>query len=375
MKKVALFLITIFCLLYALSLPVSANEEIDSNSMIDEYTNEIANNLDDDTKDILASFGLEEITADNVLNLSFSGILKSLKNMFTLSIKNQITSFFKMLAMIILLIIANSFKSDTYIFSKQLSDIFSIICIIVIASSINDSIYELVTAFDLTGKLLLTYVPILTVLLSVAGNVTSSILYNSSIVALSQVISAISENIIIPFISAYFALIIALSLNETVNSEKITASVNKAVITAISTATMLFTLLVSAKNILAKDMDGIIYKSGKYLISNFVPVIGPAISSIFSSIIGSISLVKSTVAVFAILCVTAINLPVIAELFASYISLHFISIIADSFGERRVGSIFDSFASGIKILMILVIFELVIVVISTGLVLTVKGEI
>ena len=230
-------------------------------------------------------------------------------------------------------------------------------------------------AFSLTGKLLYSYTPVLTVFLSISGNVTSSILYNSTVVAVSQVLSAVSENIIIPFICVYFALITALSLNETVNTDKITSSINKAVITLVSVMTMIFTVLISGKNILAKEIDGIAYTSGRYFISNFIPVIGPSVSSILSSIIGSLSLVKSTVAIVAILCATAINLPIIAKLFANYLSLHIIGIIADSFGEKRAGSIFAGFSSGIRILMIIVIFELVMVIIATGLVLTIKGGI
>lgn len=350
-------------------------EEIDSEALVDRYTYEIVNMLDNETQNILSSFGLEDITTESVFNLSVSAVFKSIAGIFSSNIKDSFSSFLKMLAMLIILIISNGFRTDNFVFGRQLSDIFQIISIIIIASSINDSISNFVYAFDLTGKLLIAYVPILTVLISITGKVTSSILYNSSIVALSQVLSVIANNIIIPFISMYFAFVIALSLNETLNSDRITGSINKAVTTIVSTMTLIFTLLISAKNVLAKDMDGILYKSGKYLISNIVPIIGPTISSILSSIIGSLSLVKSTVAIFAVICVIAINLPVIAGLTANYLSLHIISIISDSFGERQIAGVFKAFASGLKILVTLVIFEIVIVIIVTGLILTIKGEI
>lgn len=357
------------------SFTVKANEEIESEALISEYTDEILDSLDKETRDILSSVGLEEITTDSIFNLSFSKILKGIGEIFSLNIKNSIVSFLKMLAMIIVLIIVNSFKSDDFVFSKQLSDIFLITSVIMIASSIDDSISGLVIAFELTGKLLIAYVPILTVLISITGNITSSILYNSSIVALAQVISTVSDNMIVPFISMYFAFIISLSLNEALNADKITTSVNKAVTIVVSMTTLIFSLLISAKNVLARDMDGILYKSGKYLISNVVPIIGPTISSILNSIVGSLSLTKSTVAIFAIICAVAINLPVIVALSADYLSLYFISVISDSFGERQIAGVFRGFSSGIKILITLVIFELVLVIIATGLILTIKGEI
>lgn len=375
MKKLIIFMVINTIILISVIIPVSATEYIEHDILSDEYVNSILDELDDETKDILASLGLDNITSESLLNLSFSDLISGIKNIFFFSIKGRISSFFKMLGMMIILIIVNSFRSNKQLFSGQIADVFSMICIIMIAASINNSINGLVTAFDMTGKLLYTYTPILAVFLSVSGNITSSVIYNSSMIVLSQVITAVSENIIIPFVSVYFAMIIALSLNGTVNADKIVSSANKAVITFVSIITTVFSMLISSKNILATEMDGIFLKSGKYLFSNFIPVIGPTVSSIFSSVIGSISLVKSTVAIVAIICVVAVNLPIIAKLFADYISLHVLSIIADSFGERRVAGIFGSFSSGLKTLMVLVIFELVVVIIATGLVLTIKGEI
>ena len=375
MKKFLLYINVIVVLLVSATIPVRATGYESEDDFSDEYISTILDELDSDTKEIISSFGLEDISADGLLDLSFSNLLSGIKNVFYISISEQVSSFLKMLGMLTVLILLNSFKNNKQLFSGQITDVFSMICIIMLASSISDSIEGLVTAFDMTGKLLYTYTPILAVLLSVSGNVTSSVLYNSSLVALSQVISSVSENIIIPFVSVYFALIIALSFNETVNPDKIISSLNKAVITVLSVMTTLFSMLISGKNILAMELDGIFYKSGKYLVSNLIPVIGPTVSSIFSSVIGSISLVKSTVAIVAILCAAAVNLPVIAKLTADYISLRLISLTADSFGEKKISGIFGSFSSGIKTLAVLVVFELVIVIIATGLVLTVKGGI
>ncbi|MBE6747133.1 MAG: hypothetical protein E7558_06755 [Ruminococcaceae bacterium] len=377
MKKFILFLNTVALLLFLLAVPVAASGvQIDEHGeLTDKYIEQITDNLDRESKEILTSFGLNELSSEELMKLSVSDIFKSITDIFYISIKDQLYNFFRMLGMLIVMIIANSIRNSRQQLSAQVTDVFSMLCIIMIASSINSCISGMANAFSLTGKLLYSYTPVLTVFLSISGNVTSSILYNSTVVAVSQVLSAVSENIIIPFICVYFALITALSLNETVNTDKITSSINKAVITLVSAMTMIFTVLISGKNILAKEIDGIAYTSGRYFISNFIPVIGPSVSSILSSIIGSLSLVKSTVAIVAILCAAAINLPIIAKLFANYLSLHIIGIIADSFGEKRAGSIFAGFSSGIRILMIIVIFELVMVIIATGLVLTIKGGI
>lgn len=374
MKKVIISLFIIPILFSIGSFTTYGVNETKEDGWIQEYTADIKEILDDETLEILDQLGLNEITSENFFELSFSQVLKNIGEIFKFNLKEHSKGFFKMLSILIILISANSLKSEKNLFSSQLTDIGTVIIAIIIASGISSSISKAVTAFDLTGKLIITYAPILAVLLSITGNITASMLYNSGLIALAQVFSAFSENILIPFIGMYFALIIALSLNKNVNSSKITGSFNKIITGSISFMTMIFTLLISAKNILARDMDGILYKSGKYLISNFIPIIGPGISSVFSSIIGSLSLVKSTVGIFAIICTFVINLPVLISLTIDYISLYAMSLIADSFGEKQIYCIFNGFSNGIKILITIIIFELVLVIISTGLILTIKGE-
>ncbi len=374
MKKVIISLFIIPILFSIGIFTAYGVNETQADSWIREYTSDIEKILDEETLETLKQLGLNEITAENIFNLSFTQVLKNVGEIFKFNLKDHSNLFFKMLSLLIVLISANSLKSEKSLFSNQLSDIATVITAILVVAGINNSISKAVTAFDLTGKLILTYAPVLTVLLSITGNLTASTLYNSGLVALAQVFSAFSENILIPFIGMYFALIIALSLNKNVNSSKITGSLNKIITGSISFMTMIFTLLISGKNILASDIDGILYKSGKYLISNFIPIIGPGISSVFNSIIGSLSLVKSTVGIFAIICTFVINLPVLISLILDYISLYAMSLIADSFGEKQIHSIFNGFSNGIKILITIIIFELVLVIISTGLILTIKGE-
>lgn len=374
MKKVTISLLIIPVLFSIGVFTAYGVNETQADSWIREYTADIEEILDEETLETLEQLGLNEITTENIFNLSFTQVLKNVGKIFKFNLKEHSNRFFKMLSLLIVLISANSLKSEKSLFSNQLSDIATVITTILVVSGINNSISKAVTAFALTGKLILTYAPILAVLLSITGNLTASTLYNSGLVALAQVFSAFSENILIPFIGMYFALIIALSLNKNVNSSKITGSLNKIITGSISFMTMIFTLLISGKNILARDIDGILYKSGKYLISNFIPIIGPGISSVFSSIIGSLSLVKSTVGIFAIICTFIINLPVLISLTLDYISLYAMSLIADSFGEKQIYSIFNGFSNGIKILITIIIFELVLVIISTGLILTIKGE-
>lgn len=349
-------------------------EEPDANSVAD-YGEEIYSTLDSDTREILSSFGIDSLDFDSVFDISFSSSIKTIGEIFKSSIKDILPAFFKILAMLMIMTAISDLRKSSSSENDIVSSIFTMAIIIMTASFISDILTQTTAAFNLTGKLLLTLAPIITALLSVSGNVTASVLYNSVTVAAAQIISVISSEILIPLIGIYFAFVISLDLNDTNKGSKIIHGMNKALTGIFAAMSTVFTFILSVKNVLAKELDGVLYKSGKYVIASFVPVVGSNISAILSSVIGSLDLIKSTVAVFGVICIAAINVPVILKLFACYISLNVLSMVSDFFSSSAASSVIRGFAGGIKLLIAIILFELVIVIISIGLTVTIKGSV
>ncbi len=349
-------------------------EEPDANSVAD-YGEEIYSTLDSDTREILSSFGIDSLDFDSVFDISFSSSIKTIGEIFKSSIKDILPAFFKILAMLMIMTAISDLRKSSSSENDIVSSIFTMAIIIMTASFISDILTQTTAAFNLTGKLLLTLAPIITALLSVSGNVTVSVLYNSVTVAAAQIISVISSEILIPLIGLYFAFVISLDLNDTNKGSKIIHGMNKALTGIFAAMSTVFTFILSVKNVLAKELDGVLYKSGKYVIASFVPVVGSNISAILSSVIGSLDLIKSTVAVFGVICIAAINIPTILKLFACYISLNVLSMVSDFFSSSAASSVIRGFAGGIKLLIAIILFELVIVIISIGLTVTIKGSV
>lgn len=374
-RKIFVYIALTIAFVSLFTFSVSAEEELDSLEKFDEYAGEIYSALDEETKEILSSFGIEEINLNGVFEMSFSRVFSSFFDIFKSSAKDILPFFMKMIAMLMLMSIVSDLRDSKKHDNDAVSFIFSLTVTVMSASFLSETLKAAIGAFNLTGKLLLILAPIITALLSVSGNVTASMLYNSVTVAIAQIISAIASEILVPFIGVYFSFVISLELSDGVKGEKPISGINKlltGVVTAMSTA---FTLILSIKNVLAKELDGVLYKSGKYVISGFVPIVGSNVSAILSSVVGALEMLKSTVAVFAVICVVAVNLPVIIKLFTCYISLNVISVIADFFSVQSSASIFKSFAGGIKLMTAVVFFELVLVIISLGLTAAIKGAV
>lgn len=373
-QKTGFIVLITVLLTFLLSFSVFG-EELDPNSASADYGNDIYSALDGETKEILSSFGIDGLDFDSVFNVSFSRSFKAVGDLLKSSVKDIIPYFLKMLAMLTAMTLTENIKPSKGDNKDIVSSVFTMITVIMTASFVSDALTQTVAVFNLTGKLLLTLAPIITALLSVSGNVTASVLYNSVTVAAAQIISSVASELLIPLIGVCFSFVISLDLSDAAKGDRLVHGITKAITGAFAALSTAFTFILSVKNVLAKDLDGVLYKSGKYVISSLVPVVGSNISAILSSVVGSLELIKSTVAVFGIICVAAINIPVLVKLAVCCAALWLLGIICDFFSAQSAASAVRGFAGGMKLLTAMVFFELVLVIICVGLTVTIKGEI
>lgn len=374
MKIIKVFLIVLSLIMLFSVSAYAENEEINgSDEIIGGYSEEITDSLDEETKKLLSQFGLDAINTDSFLNLSFKDVFSIIKSSFTLKIKESISSVIKAFGMLFLIITINSFRRKDS--SDIISDIFSMSVIISISYLIFDVIKILSAVIKATKGFLMSLIPIITVLLSFSGNVTFSGVYSGMMIGFCNVIIFAADNIIIPFIGIYFALVIAMSFNDISDAASLCAKINGISAAILGIISTLFSLFLSAKGILSKDLDGVIYKSGKYIISSFIPIIGNAMGGILNYIVGSINIIKSTVGIFAVIAAVCIYLPMFIQIFLCRMYLGALSFIGEGFGERKAVSVVKCISKSLNLISVFSFFVLITVIVSTGLAVGIRGNI
>ena len=131
--------------------------------------------------------------------------------------------------------------------------------------------------------------------------------------------------------------------------------------------------MLSMKGMLAAAADNVAVRGVRFLIGNIVPVVGGAVSDAYLSIVGTLNLVKSTVGVFAVAAVAVINLPVITQCVLWVFSLNLLSAFSDVFSQGQLSRLFSSASSALTLLTVSVLFEMLVFLLSLGLVLVIKG--
>lgn len=372
MKKIIYRTFILIALISALALNVSATNNIDFDSLESDVRSSLTSAIDGDTLDVLSDIGIDNFSFDEIYNISFKNISSFFKDTLT----DKLSSVSKDISGLFCIIMVAGIISALF---KDYSDenFTSMLCVVIISvitiNIINNTLNAVVSVLDLSGNFMAGFAPVYTLIISLSGNAASALTYNTFAVILAEVISAFISGGIINIVGLYFCLGISFTLNESINISRFNSIVNRSVSISLGLAGSAFTGFLSFKNILSVSVDRVSVRSVRFLISSLIPIVGSSISDAYSSLIGSINLIKSSVAIVGILVIIIINTPIIIETLVYYISFNLLSYLSDSLSVNRVGDVFRVFAGGIRILLLTCIFEVFILIITTGIVLSVKS--
>lgn len=229
------------------------------------------------------------------------------------------------------------------------------------------------SAVETTSDFMLTLIPVLAGIITAAGNPTLALTYGSFAMAAAQAAAQTAGNIIMPLCGAFSAFGVSASLSPELKLIKLADMVKKLTIGVLSFVAAAFSAVLGLKSLLAGSADTLASKGIKLALSSAVPIVGGALSDAYSSIIGSVSLLKSTVGVFGVIAVVMIDLPVVLQLTARIILLKLLGVLSSSMGDDTTGEVLDTLSSALTVINAAVIFTAALFIISTGIVISVKA--
>ena len=372
MKKYITYMFLTVSLISCLFLPVQAFSDAEPEKIKEEISNELESSIDSDIREKLKYMGLEDFEPESIFNVSLDSISKFFSDTLKEKLVNNSKLFFELLGVILLAGIILSILTD-----DDKSDFLEIIVMIVVVLSsvcaVSVTLPAVISALEASKKFMLSFVPVYTLIVSFGGNPSGALTYNTLVLGFAEIVSALITTNITNFMGVFFCLGISFSFNSSINIGRIISGVNKIFSTIIGFAASVFTGFLSLKSILSVSIDSVSVKGIRFLISSMIPIIGSSISEAYSSLIGSINLIKGSVAIVGILVIIIINIPIIFDVLTYYIIFNLISYVADSLAVKRAADALKCFSSGMRILLLVCIFEMFIVIISTGILLSVKN--
>ncbi len=369
-KETTRIILLITLLLFALYIPSSALESAEDAQAA--FT-EIYAAVDADTQAALEQLGLEEINYETLLELSPRTVITELINLMTGKMAEPLRALGLVCAFLALQAVLSSFLQE----KGDLQTAFSLFSTLFIAVTlflpVSQSMVAAFSAMQLASDFMLTYIPAFAGIIAMSGKPLTSAAYSSVMVGISNLLSEINLHVLLPTIQVFFLFHLLSAMQEKQSFNGLTSFFKKAVQIILGLAATVFSGLLTLKGALASSGDSVSVKGVKMLVGSAVPIVGGALSEGYTTVLGSIALIRNTVGVFGILVIALMQIPVVIDLLLWYIGIYFTAAVAEALGQTQVKKLLDGIASTVSLINTLVIFTAFLWIVSTGIILQFRG--
>lgn len=366
MKKLILILITTFILLSFFSIQVFATG-------FEKESNALWESLDDRTKEYLDELGVDEISINDLYEITPMRAVKFLLKTVVTTGSDIIKKVILIVVILIITAITISFVDNSNSVVQVIHFASSLIIISIVIVSVVRMLNDAIAAVKITCIFVDAYLPIMCAAIIATRNPAMAFTYNSFTVFLSAVITTIADKLLVPIISSLLSFNVLSSFSLENYRTRIIKTIKRLLIIVLSLFSTVFTGLLTTQSILASSSDSVMLKGIRFISGAFIPIVGGGVGDALSSVFSSFLIMKNSFGVFIIIAIILINLPVMIELLIWYFVLNFCSIVSSMLNIDNTTEILDSLSSIISLLNIIVFFITFTLVISTGVILIMRG--
>ncbi len=360
----------ILLIVYLNTTAVSASNK--SVTTDDLFGFDISQAIPDETAELLELLDIDTVDFDAIFNVKAEDCVAVAKKLLTGGLESPFKSLVRLIIIITLIAIFESFLPDDAGFRLSVEVVASLLCTLSVIEPLSTAITSAVASISVSETFMLTLIPLLTAIVSLSGNPTLALSFQSIAFAAAQIISGIAESVIVPIVGAVLALDITASVMPTFSLSGLTDFIKKTITSVLSIGASVFMSFLGIKGVLANAADTVAGKGIKMIISSAVPVVGGALSEAYSGIMGSIVIVRSTVGIIGICIIALINLPSLIQLLFWIFALRFAASSADLFEQKAISAFLRALASSLTLLNVVLLFAAVLFILSTALLISLR---
>ena len=335
--------------------------------------NSLVDALPDDARQTLEALGVEGIDLYSLLGASPRDILALLFGMLQGGLGKAVRAGAMAMGVVLLLSFAFAAMPEDEKIRHAIEVTGSMLALILLLPGLAELMRAAAAAVTAGSNFSLLLIPILAGIITAAGNPALALSYHSIALAAAQGLSQLAGSVIIPCTGVVLGLSLVDGAAKDARLSAVAGTIKKAVIGAFAVLAGLFSALLSIKSLIANTADALVVRGVK-VVAGSVPLVGGALSEACGAILSSVSLVKGAVGGFALLAGLALYAPVLVELLLWSVMLKLLAAASELFQQNKTAEVFKSAAYAVAILSACVVFNAALLLISTGLVITVgKG--
>ena len=364
-------IITVLFLMFSVTV-FAENDEEYSQQLQASGAGELYDALPEETQGYLERLGFENVDFYEIFSSDPRAVIDLLADIVRGKLSSPMKALTKLMGIVILSALAQSFFPADERAKETVNLVVGCLLTVTVFASFYSSVKAAVSTVSLCGNFQKVLIPVLAGVVTAGGNPMLALSYQSFALAAANSVTALSKNVVLPLAGMSAAMGCVGSVVPSLNFSALNDFLRKTGITVLSVSAALFSILLTVKCSLANSADTLTAKGIKLLIGSFLPVVGGAVSQAYSSILASVSLIRSAVGVFSISAVFLTVAPVTVELLLWIFSLRLAEVGAQLTGQQTAASILRAAAGTAVLVNVVTLYSALISVISSGLVIAIK---
>ena len=373
MKKIFIIAVTIIALLSFLSFKVSAEAEsqydnaysiLDSDDLREFLNESYVDYYGENNIDLKDRDWVNKITLTNIINEIASTVKeKSLK---------PLRVFFSLLSVI--LVTASLTGDDKKLSASKTAALSAVSVVsIIILKDIWSLISSLVGAIRVICHIVLVFVPVFETTLFLSGKITTAAASGGFLLVGAQALSLIAADYVMPVMGGYLGFAIASSMTPFAFIKQLGDTVKKASVVLLTAVFSVFTGIMGIQTTVNTAADNLTVKTTKFIIGTFVPIGAGALSEAANTVYSSMSLIKSSIGIYAVLSIVLICLPIIVLTLLFKLAFALSGVVAETFSQNEIADLIKSVNSLLSVVLSVILFFGGVFVFSIALILSLTG--
>ena len=338
MKKIVLIFSVLFFIIFIPHLKVSAEEMPSISDELGIDTESINDNMPSEVQEFIEEKNLTVENTDAMTEITPKEVFLYIWEQFKAELANPLKVLVSLFSVILIAAVIEG--TEDSISNKSMSKIFSVVCVLIsvglISNSVSESIQTAADALNSGGTFMIGYVPVFAGITASSGSVTSAVAYNMLVLLVAQTAVRLSADIIVPSLSVCMAVGIVEAINPDFKLSGITEAVKKAVTFAMGFIMTIFIGLLSLQSIVGASADTLGVKAAKYVVSNWIPVVGGAIADTYTTVKHSLGLLRGGTGFIGVAAIFIIILPPILEITAMRLVFTVADVVSELFGVSQI---------------------------------------
>ncbi len=267
--------------------------------------------------------------------------------------------------------LADSFSQDTV---SNLAVIVCSCCVIVLCLKAFMDIYHVCSeAVDTMTVTMQALLPILVPRLITMGGFASGGILNPFIVTAITIFNSILQRIIMPAVYVACVFILVNSLSEKDYVKKLALLIRSVAVAVMGLMVTMFSGLTMLQGIVTRTADGMLAKTAKYSVDNFVPIVGGFAADSMDLIMSCAAVIKNGVGIFGLIIILTLLIIPMLKILAVALVFKVSAVIIEPIGSKAISDSLNEVGNTVITLSVILLLVAMMFIIFLSIIIGIGG--